>query len=160
MAEHGRLGIVRCFEHTERISGRRAKTVLMPIWALSCVINEEGLSYYFCYYDYYICYHLYAWYLQLYTWNHVSRVFVLLFCVLGMFCATSSVLSAVCVLRCTISLFFMVPWFRDSPLYFSGILLIILTWFQLPLLLLASLFVFAFRVRSVSIIRSLYFRIF
>jgi len=110
MTEHGRLGIARYFEPTERISGRRAKTVWMRIWALSCVINEDGLSYYFCYCDYYICYHLYAWYLQLYTWHHVSRVctvaavlylqfvpLVLLFRMLDMFCTTSLVLSAVCV---------------------------------------------------------------
>jgi hypothetical protein len=71
MAEHTRLRRARCFEHTERISGRRAKTILIPIWALSCVINEDSLRYYcyyyYYYYYYYICYHLYAWYLQLYA---------------------------------------------------------------------------------------------
>jgi hypothetical protein len=54
MAEHRRLGErARCFEHTERISGRRAKTILMPIWALKCVINVDRLSCYYYYYYYY-----------------------------------------------------------------------------------------------------------
>jgi hypothetical protein len=57
LAGHRRLGRARCFEHTERISGRRAKTILMPIWALRCVINEDSLSYYYYYYYYYYLHH-------------------------------------------------------------------------------------------------------
>jgi hypothetical protein len=118
-------------------------------------------SYYYYYYYYYHhhhnhhhhpCYHHYARYLQLHTQtNHVSTVYsvaavlylqfalhIMLFPTLNMFCASTSALPAVTV-QCTIWLFFAVPKFRAFSLFCSGIVWVILKWFQSPLLIPVSL---------------------
>ena len=56
-----------------------------------------------------------------------------------MFCTFALALSAVCV-QCPVWLYCVVPCFGALPVCCSGIVWIILGWFQLPLLLLVSLF--------------------
>ena len=75
-----------------------------------------------------------------------------------MSCTFTVALSAVSA-QCPIWLFFVVPWFCVFPVCCLGIFWMILKWFQLLLLLLVSL-VFMFHICCISVVRSLYFRIF
>jgi hypothetical protein len=83
--------------------------------------------------------------------NHVSRInsvaavlyvqfvlHVMLFRPWNMFCTFILALSAVCA-QCPIWLFFAVPEFRSVLLWCSGLVWVILKWFELSLLLLVSL---------------------
>ena len=63
-----------------------------------------------------------------------SVLHVTLFSVINMLCTSTLALQALCA-RCSVRLFFVVPWFRAFPVCCSGIFLIICRWFQLPILL-------------------------
>ena len=62
----------------------------------------------------------------------------MLYCSRNMFCTFTLALSIVCV-QCPILLCFVFPWFCAFLLCCSGIVSVILKWFQLPLLLPVSL---------------------
>jgi hypothetical protein len=79
---------------------------------------------------------------------------VMLFRMLNVFCTFILALSAVCVQR-PIWLFVVVPRLRAFPVCCSGIVWVILKWFQLPLL-----FAFTFHMCWISIKGYLCFRIF
>ena len=98
LAEHRRLGRARCFELTERISGRRTKTILMPIWALRCVINEDSLSYYYYYYHHHHHHHHYR----------ISRFFVLGFVINK---------SKLCGLICNLKSFLQLNMFQELQIF-------------------------------------------
>ena len=153
MADHRRLGIAWCCEHTERISGRRAKTILTPIWTLRCVIIEDSLNYYFYYYYYYwiVITFRQGVYNYIPETHHISRAYsvaavlylrfvlhVMLFPMLNVLYSCTSTFRSICV-QCTVWLFFVIPWLHAFPVYFSCALWIIMTWFQFPQLLLASI---------------------
>jgi hypothetical protein len=71
---------------------------------------------------------------------------VMLFRMLNTFSTFTLALSAVRV-QCPIWPFSVVPYFRAFPVRCSGIVRMILKWFQLPLLVLTSFWFFTFNMR-------------
>ena len=132
-------------------------------------------TYYYSYYHYYhhFCYHLYAGYLQLCTWNKPC-LYSIQCCSCSVFtvCATCKVISlvkyvlhsyistSVVFVQCLIWLFFVVPWFRVFPVRCWGIVLSDFEMLPVAPVITGITFAFRFRMRWISVMKSLYFKIF